>query len=226
LYNFYWAILCPILVLTETPSCISNRKNLILLVKPLLGCIVVGLFLGFGQMSVQTEQYHFAKPEAFSMRAALDVFSIVPLDWNRMGFWQPLNPIVLILGGWGILSMTSTNQNSIMDNTHIEHRQRRHTQIGLMLCLGFSVMLSFGPLLTAKIPNLMYQMFSLLPGMWRFAKPEIFMLLAYSILGIGMLSKQWSKVLWGGTVIIYLWGLYSSPAFPYLTEFVEGNLHY
>ena len=221
LYNFYWAILCPLLVITEVPTHIQPSIALKKTSKALVGCLIVGLLLGFGQMSLQVEQYQFATTEAFSKRAALDVFSLSSLDWNRMGLWRPLNPIVVLLGGWSLLKIYRTADRAVENGP-----KTRQMVLGLMLCGALSVLLSMGPMLTDSLPNPLYQLFSMLPGMWRFAKPEIFMLIGYTILGVGMLYKEWPRWVWGITVALYLLGLYTSPAFPYLTIFIDSSLQY
>ena len=77
-----------------------------------------------------------------------------------------------------------------------------------------------------NIPNPIFRMFTLLPGMWRFAKPEIFFLVPYAILAMLSLRHRWSIWIWTVVIIWYLLGLYSSPAYPYLSKFVEGTLHF
>ena len=75
LYNFYWAILCPVLVITEYDQFKSALTRRTELAKGLIACVGIGLMLAMLQMSLQTPSQQIASHEAFAVRAGLDVFS-------------------------------------------------------------------------------------------------------------------------------------------------------
>ncbi len=229
LYNFYWAILLPILTLAYLTYSNLNRQPFRTAIK---GCIVVGLLIGMGQWMLQTEQYQFAEADAFQVRASLDTFSLWPLDWNRMGFWRPINPLLLgivVYAGWNRWR-SQASQKALLD----EHTESTafNTERRLWFCMTLFCALSLGPTLPFNIPNPVYGVLQLLPGMWRFAKPEIFLLLPYAFVAkesmnsSTVLTKRVESILWVVAAFIYLNGLYTSSAFPYLTEYVQGSLNH
>ena len=213
LYNFYWAILCPLLVITEynhLPSAFIERTRL---AKGLVICCGIGLVMAILQMTLQTSLHQVATPEKYASRAALDVLSLWPVDWNRMGIWRPINLVLLGMGMSYIRELKSGEQ-------------RIPNAKGLIVCSIFGLILSLGPFIAPSVPNPIYSIFQLIPGMWRFAKPEIFCLIPYAIVGLLALRKPWPKWIWAVAFAMYIVGLYTSVAFPYLTEFIEGKLHF
>ena len=231
LYNFYWAILLPILTLAYvTPTNTKNKQFR----QAITGCIAVGLLLGFGQWSLQSAKFQFAEVSAFKIRAGLDIFSISTLDWNRMGFWRPINPLILgIVALMGIQNLrkhqSTTTFHNHQDNQSTIAEAKTHRR--LWWCMALFCTLSLGPNLPFEIANPIYKAFQLLPGMWRFAKPEIFLILPYAFVAKQAISsetlfkKQTDYGVWTLIVLVYLCGLYSSPAFPYMTQFIEGTLN-
>ena len=97
---------------------------------------------------------------------------------------------------------------------------------GWLICVLLGFLLALGPNLIFDVPNPVFRSFTWLPGMWRFAKPEIFLLIPYAIFAMFSLRHRWSIWIWSLVMIWYLGGLYSSPAYPYLSEFIEGTLHF
>ena len=98
IYNFYWAILCPLLVLTEYKHILPSLKSRTPLGSGLLSCGVIGIGLGLLQMKLQEPHLQFASVDAFAERSTLDVYSLWPLDWNRMGLWKPINLVLISMG--------------------------------------------------------------------------------------------------------------------------------
>lgn len=229
LYNFYWAILLPFVSLAYTDVGLFNTKSKRL--KGLMGCIVIGLFMGWAQLSIQSTAQYFAEGSEFQKRAALDIFDVSSLDWNRMGFWKPLNPIILSMG---LLVIGTKFQQFKVDTTShenadgVQYTTRFNiSEWTLLLSMGIlTTLLSMGPNITSTIVNPIYIGFQWLPGMWRFAKPEIFLLIPYAICARIVLEKEWNRWLWVAISIVYLLGLYLSTAFPYTTEFIKGVLRY
>ena len=213
LYNFYWAILCPLLVVTEYNHLVSAFTRRSRLAKGLVMCCGIGLALAVLQMTLQTPLHQVATPEKFASRAALDVFSFGSMDWNRMGIWRPINLVLLGMGLSYIRDFKSFEQ-------HISSVK------GLTVCAILGFCLSLGPVIAPSIPNPVYSIFKLLPGMWRFAKPEIFLLIPYAVVGLLALRRPWPKWTWALAFSLYIAGLYTSIAFPYLTIFIEGKLHF
>ena len=205
IYNFYWAILLPFIVLGYLSHLKQRRFQL-----AIVACTLVGLVLGWGQWNLQSQQTYFASPEDFHTRAALDVFNLSTFDWNRMGFWRALNPLMVGGGVWMLYRATRID--------------RHWREMGLLF--GITLLLSAGPDLVADVNNPLFALFQQLPGMWRFAKPEIFLLISYAIVGRAFLIQTWHWLIWVGVIIVYFVGLYTSPAFPYMTTFVEGSLHW
>ena len=76
-----------------------------------------------------------------------------------MGFWRPLDCLLIVMGLTAIRQYKS--KDDVIPDLH-----------GLLLCGVIGLLLSLGPSITDSVSNPIYQLFSLLPGMWRFAKPE------------------------------------------------------
>lgn len=229
LYNFYWAILLPFVSLAYTDVQLFNTKSKRL--KGLMGCMVIGLLIGWAQLTLQSTEQYFANGSEFQQRASLDIFDVSTLDWNRMGFWKPLNPILVGMGLWVVIKKFREFKADIKtDKNDPRSQQISHFPISewtLMLSMGaITTLLSMGPNITATIANPIYIGFQWLPGMWRFAKPEIFLLIPYAICARIVLEKEWNKWLWIALSIVYLVGLYLSTAFPYTTQFISGTLRY
>ena len=232
MYNFYWAILLPFVSLAYVDVRIFQTTSKRL--KGLFGCVVLGLLMGWIQLSIQSTEHYFADVTAFQQRAGLDIFDVSTLDWNRMGFWKPLNPLLI---GMGLLVLVrtplyfkkSTNHNETDDNQTGTHVSTKNTLlpewIPLMGVGILTTLLAMGPN-SLPFANPVYEVFQWFPGMWRFAKPEIFLLVPYAILARAALNKDWKTWVWIAVVSIYVLGLYLSPAFPYTTEFVKGSLQF
>ena len=202
LLNFYWGILLGLLTILQVCMRRSLRQVKLFWPIALAGCI--GIALGLLQMTLQSDTRRFADAAAFLTRASLDTFDISNLNWNRMGFWKPINVPICIYFGW----LMSTKRISI-----------RPILIGTIF-----LVLSIGPMLTTTLPNPLYNSLSIIPGMWRFAKPEIFFFITYAIIIKTVYksetSTHYKPLFWWVVAICYLTGLYSSSAFPYQSLYV------
>lgn len=206
--NFYWGILLGILGFLYSLRMIRYRfSEYIDFWKGIALCGVLGLGISWIQLQLSAPHQSFATPEQFLERAILDSFTLSPLSWNRMGFWQAINPIILILGFFAL-------------------KQRAITWFEGILALLF-FLLSLGPTILG-LSNPIYLFLSLIPGLWRLAKPEIFFLITYALLIIWAGRVQFSRKIQIGIIILMLsfWiiGLRTSKAYPYLTEYIPAEL--
>ncbi len=141
-------------------------------------------------------------PEQFlTQRAALDVVSLVPWEWNRLEGWRSMSPLVLSLAGlwvWG------------------EAIWRRSGWVisGAVL----ATLIALGP-----VGNPLYMvLFDLVPGFWRVAKPEAFFFIpwllavtaAAEVLAGARLSHRMVGALAACLVVGWLWGVRSHPVYP------------
>lgn len=141
-------------------------------------------------------------PEQFlTQRAALDIVSVVPWQWNRLEGWRAMSPAVLGLAAiwvWG------------------EAIWRRSAWIIAGAVLATT--LSFGP---AWNPVYM-ALFEVLPGFWRVAKPETFFFVpwllavtaAASVLAGARLSNRAFAVLAVCFVAGWVAGVRGHPVYP------------
>lgn len=102
-------------------------------------------------------------PQAFAERAALDVLSLT--EWNRLELWASLD-LVAFTAAVAYFWSTARSRN-------------RRALAAAALLVG-PLLLAFGPATPA------WTLFSALPGMWRFSKPETFFHLV--VLGIAVLA--------------------------------------
>jgi hypothetical protein len=203
--NFYWGIILAILgFLYGVRSLLLKSETRYQVLKGLACCIIAGIFIAYIQLSLMSSGSPLGSPDEFSQRAVLDTFSLFPLDWNRMGFWQPINPIVCILAIICVL-------------------KRKVSVFVIFVSLVFAS-LSLGPFLIEGVRNPWYVLFAEVPGLWRFAKPEIFFLMTYT--GLCIAASKISASRWVYTVMGLLWiiGLYSSKAYPYLSMYIPAEL--
>lgn len=203
LLNFYWGILLGLLTLTQFG--LNREYHRLTVFKPLAITGLVGIALGRLQMTLQSDHRRFAEATDFLTRASLDIFDVHSLQWNRMEFWQSINIPICLYFGWLLIQRRIPLQTTILGSVFL--------------------MLSFGPMLTSSLQNPIYFILSTIPGMWRFAKPEIFFFVPYAIMVYSTFKApifhKWHKLYWCIVAIVYLIGLYSSPAFPYQSVFVQ-----
>jgi len=203
LLNFYWGILLGLLTLFQYG--LNRQYHHLSVFKPIAMAGLVGIALGILQMTLQSDARRFAEATDFLTRASLDIFDFHTVQWNRMEFWQSINIPICLYFGWLLMHRRIPVQSIILGTVFL--------------------MLSLGPMLTSGISNPVYTIFSIIPGMWRFAKPEIFFFVPYAIMvhstfkaPISSKNRTW---FWGIVAIFYLVGLYSSPAFPHQSVFVQ-----
>ena len=91
---------------------------------------------------------------------------------------------------------------------------------------SFGFLLSLGPNMPLDIPNPVFRIFTWIPGMWRFLQARDILLIPYAIFAMLSLRHRWSVWIWTLVIIWYLIGLYSSPAYPYLSEYIVGSLQF
>lgn len=203
--NLYWGMLIAMLGL-GLGLIHRNRKIFF----ALAGCCLVGMAIGCYQAVLMRNSPALAQPDDFIwLRAALDSFTIYPLQWNRIPFFLAVHPICLAICLWSIFS-------------------KKTCLWTLSLGLLFFV-LSLGPwLLPDTFKNPVYLIFSYLPGMWRFSEPEIFFHLTWMLL-LGSTREFHFKnnhkiILY--VIIVGYWAFVVRPSKPYpaFTKFIPSNL--
>jgi hypothetical protein len=144
-------------------------------------------------------------PEAFlHQRAALDVVSIVPWQWNRLEGWRTMNGLVLLLAfSWCVAAV----------------RWRVSTRGGSLWALAgalVAVVIALGP-----TGNPLYMaLFDYVPGFWRVAKPETFFFIPWLLAvtaameAIGPLSRRGVLLLGVVGVLGWFWGVRAHPVYP------------
>ena len=210
--NFYWGIILgilgghyslKILILSLRNGVQEHQKFW----KAIALCILFGLGIAWIQLQLSAPHQSFASPTQFKERAILDSFSLYPLNWNRMGTWQAINPLVIGLCIYAL----KTKKISVFE--------------GCTALLFF--LLSLGPEIIG-IQNPLYTLLSVVPGLWRLAKPEIFFLISYTLLIVWAarveLSTKMKRIT--GILLLSTWfiGLHSSTAYPYLSEYIPAQL--
>ena len=206
--NFYWGIVLAILgSLYAIQMLRAPFLQHLRFWKGILFCGILGLIIGVIQLQLSDPHHSFASPAQFQERAILDSFSLYPLHWNRMHIWQAINPVVLLLAG-------------------LACRQKMISMFEFILALGF-FLLALGPQIIG-LSNPIYLLLSIIPGLWRLAKPEIFFLITYTLLiiwaGRARLPSQLKSIAIFLMLLLWLVGLRTSKAYPYLTEYIPGEL--
>lgn len=202
--NAYWSLVCGgvaawALILAggrarQNPELRPHFWNL---AKAFGASVLGGLPLALLQGRLMQGDGALGSPEAFAERAALDVFSLWPLAWNRLEGWAALEPILLLL--------------SLLDF-------RKNMWYWVFMAPFFA--LSLGP-----HHNPLYSFCtSLIPGFWRVAKPEVFFEVTWlAILGAAAqtLSRRWrpGTALPLALLLLLSWGLRvrSHPVYPSFT---------
>ena len=204
--NLYWGIFQ--VVLTPLLLWIHRKENMKQQCNAILFCILCGLGIAFYQHSLTIGGPPFAAPEQFSMRAALDIFSIYPLSWNRLPWFSSISPLLCLGIGYGIKT---------------KELHPRYIAIGV-----FFALLSLGPNITPQLPNPLYLMFQSLPALWRFAKPESLFFISYLVILSTLihlqLSKRWLYSIALMLLLQWLYCVRSQPEYPPLTQHIESTL--
>ena len=214
--NFYWGLLLAILGFCYAiPLCknaIQSKSIKMLycnqMMRNLIFCTAIGMLFAVLQLYLMSSETPFASHHDFSKRAILDSFELFPPNWNRMGVILPINAIIIWFG------FKYQNKNTL-----------------LIFIAFLYFLLSLGPKID-QFNNPVYQLFSWIPGVWRFAKPEIFFFITYAVFHIWTIQNsqkmntQQSVKFFTGIVILHLLTLYISPAFPIITEFIPSKLHF
>ncbi|MFZ5476339.1 MAG: hypothetical protein ACOZNI_06135 [Myxococcota bacterium] len=163
---------------------------------------LAGLPLVALQLRVMQGPDALGDPETFlTQRAALDVFEVWPPRWNRLEAWRALDLVALGLAAWG------TPKN-----------------LRLAGVAAVSFVLSLGPQ-TPVYTTLV----SVVPGLWRFAKPETFFHLTWlALLAIAARTAPASpgklRVLAALMVAGWLASVRTHPVYPRFTQPVEVKL--
>jgi hypothetical protein len=144
-------------------------------------------------------------PDAFlHQRAALDVVSFYPWQWNRLEGWRTMNSIVLGLAlSWcvGAVLWRGTRRGGSL-----------WALAGALLAVGIAVGPTGNPLYMA--------LFEHVPGFWRVAKPETFFFIPWLLAvtaaseAIGPLSRRAVQLLGFLMVVGWLWGVRSHAVYP------------
>jgi len=202
--NVYWGILSTILGVCYGAASLIKKNNQGNLLKGIASCIPFGIFIAVIQLALMSKNIVLGSKEDFLIRASLDTFDIVNFEWNRMGLWRAINPVILICSLMGIW-------------------KKKVPKRILIIAILF-LLLSIGPEPSPTIKNPIYLFLGIIPGFWRFAKPEIYFLISYGCLCVAAVQIELSKPILILISLIWLVGLYSSEAFPYLTVFIESSL--
>ena len=151
-------------------------------------------------------------PEAFSIRAALDVVTLAPPEWNRLELWRAVDGIVA-------LAALATVLRALRFANATDEPEARRSRVELLLFVGLLVpaILSLGP------TTPLWTVFQSLPGMWRFAKPEAFFHLV--VLGMTVLSGRalhrggWHpRTVLALQIALWIWLVRMHPAYPGFTQ--------
>ena len=183
-YNLYWGLLMlpiaaiEVLSVWKTPA----QKRLWCSV---LGCVAPGLLVAWWQSSLMASGLSLGTPEAFQSRAAMDCLQLWPLDWNRLGSWQAMNPIVSCAG---VIALVNN---------------RKWTYL---VVASICVLLALGPGPDGNTP--MGILMANVPGLWRFAKPEIWLYVPILITIVAFpVQKHLSRL----ALIVWLSAVMTSP---------------
>jgi hypothetical protein len=184
---------------------LSRSKTLF---RALALCVLVFLPLLLLQLALVAKGSP-GSPDAFlNQRAALDHFSLAPLRWNRLELVNALNPAALLLVFWALLRTPRDGIDKVL----------------LGVALGLFVF-SLGPNLSNEIRNPVYMLaWSVVPGFWRVAKPEVFFYGTWLCL-LAVTARAWSarSLAWAYPFMVIGWIFWvrSHPAYPGFSEFVD-----
>jgi hypothetical protein len=205
--NAYWSLLCGGMAVMAVIAAILWEKQSI---KPMLKALGLSLLGGLPLLVWQWKLMHgpgaLGNPEVFlTERAALDVLTLWPPAWNRLELYNALNPVLLAMALYGL---------------------KRHLGQKLFLCGLLFALLSLGP---TRNP-LYWLCYTLIPGFWRVAKPEVFFevtalcLFAISALTITRLSPRLQQGAALLTLLAWLLTTRLHPVYPGISLPMEVGL--
>jgi hypothetical protein len=185
-----------------------------------LWCSALGLPLAVWQHYVMSGGPALGTPAEFlTQRAALDGFSLWPLEWNRLEAWRALDPIGLGLGFAGVLRLW--------------REDGRVRFAAVTAALLFLLSLGPRPIPALDLANPVYMAaWTVVPGFWRVAKPEVFfegswlLLLAIGAVYAARLRPSTRQVALAYTLMVGTW-LVTTRAhavFPAFSQPVVGEL--
>ena len=155
--NLYWGILE--VVLAPILLVLHRKQDLNAMIRGLLYCVFFGVGIAFYQYMLTISGPPFAHAEQFAQRAALDNVTLYPFSWNRLHWFSSIPLLLIFLIGYA--------------------GYRKQLYIHYLPLILFCGILSLGPYLHGTIPNPIFIAFQSIPGLWRFAKPEIFFFLSF-----------------------------------------------
>jgi hypothetical protein len=174
-------------------------------VRPVLATAVGMLPFVVWQAVLMRGAHAPGSPDAFlHQRAALDVVSIVPWQWNRLEGWRTMSFLVLGLAlSWSVTAVLwrGTGRGGSL-----------WALAGAVVAVGIALGPTENPLYMA--------LFDFVPGFWRVAKPETFFFIPWLLAvtaateAIGPLSRRGVALLGAVTVLGWLWGVRSHPVYP------------
>lgn len=151
------------------------------------------------------------EPAAFATRAALDVVTVFPPEWNRLELWRAVDGVVALAA----LSTALSALRRVRDVDPTIATEAR-MEVALLSALVVPALLALGPVTP------LWTAFASLPGMWRFAKPEAFFHLV--ILGLVVLAGRgfdrgrWHpRTVLALQVALWIWLVRGHPVYPGFT---------
>ena len=149
-------------------------------------------------------------PQTFlELRAAMDHFSLTPLEWNRLEWWAALSPVGLLL----LVARLRQGDLSGVDRL-------------LLSVAGVLFLFSLGPNLGGGLTNPVYMLaWHVVPGFWRVAKPEVFFYGSWlCLLAVASRSSFAShRLLYPCMVLVWLGLTRTHSAYPGFTQEIALN---
>ncbi len=227
LYNLYFAVVCAVFgalyVVVSFPVATPKSRSRLLAASS--ACAAVGIPVALAQLAIQSGGPALASPERFLWeRAALDGFTLWPLQWNRLDVLRACNPVLVAMAGFGAW----------------QRKRDRRLWMGAAVAAGLFVV-SLGPVLipgpsldAPVLTNPVYMgLHKTIPGFWRLAKPEVFfqpvwwMTLAAAGFGLKTLHERAPARAYfvGGLALLLWWPLVRAhPEFPGMSAPVDSQL--
>jgi hypothetical protein len=169
------------------------------------------------QMSIFREAPPLASPECFrELRAAHDVFALVPPSWGRLEWWAALHPLALAAASYGA----------------IVGRGDRMVRLLLVVAVATGA-IAVGPYAWEGVRNPVYMaLWNAVPFFWRVSEPEVFFhvtwlcLLGAGAIGIADRAPETRSLLfaWAAGAAVWVLSTRMHPAFPGMSEYVPGKL--
>jgi hypothetical protein len=215
-YNSYWGVLGA--VLAGLALIVGNRHVWLAVGASALA----GLPLVWTQIGGLANE-SLPQPAAFAERAALDVLTLWPPEWNRLELWRALDPVLVFSAAFGACnawvgrrrrgtaeSATDAGARPVAavrdadagEGGDDQHNQATKLRWLTAAILGLTV-LALGP------GTPLWTAFCALPGMWRFAKPETFfhlVVLGMAVLAATELGRRSNRAVRAAAVVqVALW---------------------